>query len=422
MIEGEFMYAAVRPYATAGVALLGAGVIAISPVAPMPDLQALHRTVSSANIELYAMVNPIERWVQVWQATSANLSAIGQQVAANPAPILAQIIANQVANATELGTKLEGTAQTITQIFQGAPTAVETAVGQFQAGNIKGAVDTLNNAILIPLVLAALQVGSDALIPVVNTVQNVANVVATLPNALFAVALPLTYPLLSAVNALVQTTQDVVDAAAAGDAGAVVNALVNAPANLVDGVLNGAGTILGFLPASGILTPYDPDFGELASGPIATLIALRETIAKALGAPATPAVTKAVASVPTATATTTVTLATPALDTAGSTAVPTKAESTSPTTTESSTGSADSTSTGTHAVSSAKPGQAASPAADESSTGSDDSDSTDAQPASSAKPVKRTHGAAKPNAAHDKDASSVKADNTGTSASTAKQD
>ena len=72
---------------------------------------------------------------------------------------------------------------------------------------------------------------------------------------------------------------------AAGDAGAVVNALVNAPAHLVGGVLNGAGSILGgLLPAAGILTPYDPNFGFLASGPISSLIALRETIAQALGA------------------------------------------------------------------------------------------------------------------------------------------
>ena len=49
------MNAAVRPYATAGVALVGASVIAISPLTPpMPDAQALQRSVSSVSVELSA--------------------------------------------------------------------------------------------------------------------------------------------------------------------------------------------------------------------------------------------------------------------------------------------------------------------------------------------------------------------------------
>src|ERR1700742_4980926 len=60
--KGEFVYAAVRPHAAAGIALLGAGVIAVSPLAPpMPHIQAVERAVSSARVELDAMVNPIEQ-------------------------------------------------------------------------------------------------------------------------------------------------------------------------------------------------------------------------------------------------------------------------------------------------------------------------------------------------------------------------
>ena len=326
------MHIAVRPYAAAGVALLSAGVIAVSPVAPqLPAVQAAARALTSANVQLAASVDPIELWVQVFQTAAANLTVIGQQVAANPTPILSQVIANQVASFTALGNSLQSSAQTVNQIFQTAPDALQTALGQLQDGNIVGAVDTFNNNIVIPLTLAALQVVSDSLRPVVSTVTNFGKAFATLPDDLFAVVLPMTYPLLSAVNAIVQTTQDVSDGVAAGDAGAVVNALVNAPAHLVGGVLNGAGSILGgLLPAAGILTPYDPNFGFLASGPISSLIALRETIAQALGAappaPAAAATTSAVSTVPTATRT--ISLAVPAaeaVDTASAGTTTTKA-------------------------------------------------------------------------------------------------
>ncbi len=69
------MNAAVRPYATAGVALVGASVIAISPLAPpMPDLQAVQRSVSSVGVELSAAVNPIENWIQVFSRGPQQIS------------------------------------------------------------------------------------------------------------------------------------------------------------------------------------------------------------------------------------------------------------------------------------------------------------------------------------------------------------
>ena len=79
--------------------------------------------------------------------------------------------------------------------------------------------------------------------------NNFAKAFATLPNAVFQVLLPMTYPLVSTVNVLVHTTQDVYDGVVARDPGAVINTLVNLPANLADGFLNGSGAILEFLPA-----------------------------------------------------------------------------------------------------------------------------------------------------------------------------
>ncbi len=280
------MNVAVRPYATAGVALLGASVIAVSPLAPpMPGAQAMQRAVSSVGVELSAAVNPIENWVQVLQTSAANLGALGQQVFDSPAPILSQIVANQIAAFQDLRDRLDSNAGTLKIIFDDIPGALDTATTQLQSGDITGAFETLNSRIVIPLALSAVQAVSDLTRPLVSTVNNFAKAVATVPDAVFQVILPMTFPLVSTIDVLVQTTQDVYDGVVASDPGAVLNTLVNLPANLVGGFLNGSGTILGFIPTPGLLSPYDPNFGFLASGPIASLIALRDVIAQAIGAP-----------------------------------------------------------------------------------------------------------------------------------------
>jgi hypothetical protein len=174
----------------------------------------------------------------------------------------------------------------------------------------------------------------------------------------------MTFPLVSTINAAVQATQDVYDGVVAGDPAAVINTLVNLPANLVNGFLNGSGTILGFINAPGLLTPYDPNFGFLASGPIASLIALRDVIAQAIGAtpPSAAASKTAAATVPTAAKTVTLATAPKALGKAGSARGATKAASESV---------AESTAEVTTAA----------PAAAESSTGRNGSTTTSAKTA-----------------------------------------
>ncbi|WP_445166783.1 hypothetical protein ACTXG7_23555 [Mycolicibacterium sp. Dal123E01] len=366
------MNVAVRPYATAGVALVGASVIAISPLAPpMPDVQAMQRTVSSVGVELSASVNPIENWIQVFQNTTANLAALGQQIADSPAPILSQVVANQLASLKALQTAYTNDAANLKQVFEGTPAALETARGQLQSGDIVGAFDTINNTIVIPLALNLVTIVSDSTVPLVNTVNNFAKAFATLPNAVFQVVLPMTFPLLSTINAAVQTAQDVYDGAAASDPVAVVNALVNLPANLVNGFLNGSGTVLGILPAPGLLTPYG-DFGFLGAGPIASLIQLRDVIAQAIGAtPPSAAANAAAAKVPAAAKTVTLTTEAPKAVGAGSASSVTKAdESTASDAAESSTGSTGSTTTSTKAT----PAVTAAPATDSATGGTSSSD------------------------------------------------
>jgi hypothetical protein len=134
---------------------------------------------------------------------------------------------------------------------------------------------------LLPAILGLLDITNNTWSAVSTTAQNFVNVIKQVPNVVTAVALPAAFPLLSVVNGLAATAEEVVKAANAGDTEGAVSALVNAPATLTDAFLNGKGTILGFIPVPGLLSPSSP-LGALGSGPIASLLDIPKTIAGAL--------------------------------------------------------------------------------------------------------------------------------------------
>jgi hypothetical protein len=89
------MQAALRPYATAGVALVGASVIAVSPVAVPPTAV---QEIQDRAVELYALENPFLALRQVLEATANSARLVGQGIIDNPAPIVQQLIGNQFEN------------------------------------------------------------------------------------------------------------------------------------------------------------------------------------------------------------------------------------------------------------------------------------------------------------------------------------
>ena len=86
------MHAAIRPYATGGIALVGASVIAVSPIAPpLPDIHLPNPAHVAASVELAAATS----YAQVFQEAVANAQALLTTFMANPTPILSQIAKNQ---------------------------------------------------------------------------------------------------------------------------------------------------------------------------------------------------------------------------------------------------------------------------------------------------------------------------------------
>ena len=320
-----------RPFA-AGVALLGASAIAISPVTPTPDLSlsavnppALY----SAGVDLLASSDVLAIYQKVFADAGAGLNALIAN--AEPGQLLKQFIDNQIASATALATGLGGTAAGIADALKTeVPQLLQAAVTALAAGQLSEAFD---NLVQIPLAVA---LPITDLVPAIQDVltkplKNIVNIVNAFTTDTLGTTLLLSgfiAPLISTPAAIVAAVQNVVGAFGTSPS-AVVDALLTAPATIIDGFLNGGygpdlGTLVspglpvkagGLLSSAGLVFLPDGSFFVNTGGPLAAFQQLITKITDAITptAPAAPATavvpTTAVASLP-APASATVTLAT----------------------------------------------------------------------------------------------------------------
>lgn len=290
------MRTAVRPYVTAGVAMVGASVIAVTPITtPLPDIQ-----VHNPNLQLTSLATDIQAYVAVFQQAASNGQALLSTFLANPTPILSQIIKNQIAAFQALVPALQD-ALTTTAI-----PALQAALADLTSGNVQRAV---NNVLTAALSL---------LLPLGNLVTqpltNLGKAINIFAGNFELVLLPgLIGPLISGVGATGTAIQDVIDAVPNGPL-AVLDALITGPAVILDGVLNGPTGAL--LPTPGGAPGYGPNLASLVGlpglnvfgpglltppigfvlpnsiipgGPIGAVQSLQEAIAKAIDPPAAPA-------------------------------------------------------------------------------------------------------------------------------------
>lgn len=287
------MNLALRPYVTAGVALVGASVIAVTPLSPPPAvIDNTMARVSATAVDLTAAVDPITAWTDLFTRTPESILALADLIAENPAPILGQIVANWSGYGQTLGTALQTAGTGLSNyLTTQLPTALQTFSNQLMSGDTQGAAQTFSGAIFglafgigFPM-LNVLSIPTDI-------TQNFANAVATLPGF----AGPVISAGLSALMTLTGTTlatgagaQAVVDAFKSGDPVGAVNALAAMPAVIADALLNGyespdGGLSPGLLtvshPRSPDAEPWDPSWPD---GLPAALVKSRLAIAKALG-------------------------------------------------------------------------------------------------------------------------------------------
>lgn len=99
------MHVSARTYLTSGIAVLGAGAIALTPIQPMPDhltTAAPQRAVESMAVQLAAVIDPFGPLIQTIETSTANFKQLAKYWGENPFPILSTMLANQGTYVKEL--------------------------------------------------------------------------------------------------------------------------------------------------------------------------------------------------------------------------------------------------------------------------------------------------------------------------------
>jgi hypothetical protein len=139
------MQLALRPYVTAGIALVGASVIAVSPIVPS------HSEVHLPAVNLTTSIdNPFQVFAPVVDAAGNWIASTIQTELTNPFPILQQIATNQITTATGVLEAVRAGAAGVGEIVGGLPAALGAASEKLAVGDVNGAIDAIMMAGLNP--------------------------------------------------------------------------------------------------------------------------------------------------------------------------------------------------------------------------------------------------------------------------------
>lgn len=326
------MQGVLRPYVTAGIAVVGAGLIAVTPVAPPPpEPQQYAVQLSAAGFGYAADVAgilqaisvapagqdyPLATPVQLFTDTVANLQGLGSEIAANPAPILAQLVANQVSYANDMVTAAQAAGSNLTATLQELPRLMQNISAELAQGDVYNPVTSLWDyglnlpfTVVRPMLDGLTQVAQgmagnlDNLVASATQFVNATSTLATTPLWVQALVTAPFYPMNATVAAAAGVTQDVVNAVDTGNYPTALADLAYALPTLANAYLNGysavrTATYGADLAIRGVAFRIPPEFGLLtnfttgsatalvARGTIQNLLSARDFIAQALGAPA----------------------------------------------------------------------------------------------------------------------------------------
>ncbi|MGB8407956.1 MAG: hypothetical protein WCE30_28215 [Mycobacterium sp.] len=323
------MQVVVRARLNMGIALAGAGAIALAPIAqPLPAIAELQaRAVSSAQVALTAAANPIEQWAQIIRDTLANGGTLVQSYLSDPLPILQQVLKNGLGYGQQTVTALQGAFTAFVQQMafdnpSGTPAMLRQGIQQILAGQFADGVESVYEAVINAVVQPAFALLPLMQIPV-TMVKNLANAFATVPQSILGVGLGALGIVSASVTAIGASGQAIIDAVRAGDLRGVIGAIVAIPGTVVGAILNGVPST----GSGGLLGPY---------GLVSQIINAVQGFARALAPPAaTQLASKVAATSPSALpsaalSVTTATLAPAKLTTPGTAKVPASAAAPAP--------------------------------------------------------------------------------------------
>jgi hypothetical protein len=227
------------------VAVVGAGLIAANPVAPAMESHAVHRDVkltsgADALIDAAASTGSLADWNTVITDAVTNLQQIGTEIQADPLPVLAQVLANQIEFGDTISTNLQSLGSGLgTLITDQLPGQLQTLFSGIEAGDISVSVNNFTTGLLIDLLP-----GASSLVDIFDIPgdigQNLANVLTdNVPNVGLETLLAPIGILFGTSQALADGSQAIVDAVDAGQTDQAFTDLLSLPAFVTNAFLNG---------------------------------------------------------------------------------------------------------------------------------------------------------------------------------------
>ncbi|MGV0735594.1 hypothetical protein ABQF35_01865 [Mycobacterium syngnathidarum] len=243
----------------AGVAMMSASAIAVTPVAQNNTVIQQAKTLAyDLTATMDATASPVDVYGTLVGNTFSNLELLGAAIAANPAPLLSQVLENQQGYAAKFGAAFEAIPTNLQNWYNGPNGQERLAQAQaaLEAGDIGEAYRWFNHSMLYAFqgafgsliapgfILSGIpRGGSEYMVGIPEQIaQNFTNLVAAtftssvVVSALFQGAFA---TVSGPAFELARVAEAISTSVAAGDVEGAVNAVVNTPGILVNAALNG---------------------------------------------------------------------------------------------------------------------------------------------------------------------------------------
>lgn len=256
-----------RSYLTAGIAAVGAGAIALSPVQPLPTHLAIapERVVSDLTVSLASTIDPITPWVDTFKLSAQNITKLVQFYLEKPFPLIQTISANIVTYAQELPdlgqilNQMWGNFQTFFQAPWSPGACAEDPCSDpaIYAGDFISNVPITNK---VPFLGKLSQRQVYETLPGVlqaadpDLLTKLAPLLAFAGNHYSGQLAGLIGPLVAPLIVLTRSFTAIGQFFQDGDVIGAINEFINIPANVTNGVLNGAG----YLDLTGVVNAIQP--------------------------------------------------------------------------------------------------------------------------------------------------------------------
>ncbi|MED5814098.1 hypothetical protein VST63_17185 [Mycolicibacterium sp. 050232] len=247
----------------AGVAMVSAGAIAVTPVAQnstvIQQAQSFAYDLTASTMD--ATASPVDVYGTLFSNTFGNLESLGAALAENPAPFLSQVLENQQGYAEKFGAAFEAIPTNLKNWYEGPNGQARLAMAQeaLEAGDIGEAYRWFNHSMLYAFqgafgsliapgfILSGVPRGGNPLTDYMTGIpeqiaQNFTNLIAAtftssvVVSALFQGAFA---TVSGPAFELARVAEAISTSVSAGDAQGAFNAVVNTPGILVNAALNG---------------------------------------------------------------------------------------------------------------------------------------------------------------------------------------